>query len=104
MKKCTYCGKEYPDEATSCLVDNQPLEINSRLSADATAPREFKPAAHAKAIWLVFGLAFLFIVAAVIKSLIQNKCLHLVSRLSVGSTASSAGAMHDPHPGHAPTS
>ena len=26
MKKCTYCGKEYPDEASVCAVDEQPLE------------------------------------------------------------------------------
>jgi hypothetical protein len=25
MKKCTWCGKEYPDDATACLVDAQPL-------------------------------------------------------------------------------
>jgi hypothetical protein len=25
MKKCTYCGKEYANEATSCAVDQQPL-------------------------------------------------------------------------------
>jgi hypothetical protein len=25
MKKCTYCGKEYPDEATVCQLDQQPL-------------------------------------------------------------------------------
>jgi hypothetical protein len=26
MKKCTYCGKEYSDDATACVVDEQPLE------------------------------------------------------------------------------
>ena len=25
MKKCTYCGKEYPDEATVCPLDQEPL-------------------------------------------------------------------------------
>lgn len=25
MKKCTYCGKEYPDEAKECAIDGQPL-------------------------------------------------------------------------------
>lgn len=25
MKRCTYCGKEYPDEATMCAIDGQPL-------------------------------------------------------------------------------
>jgi hypothetical protein len=27
MKKCTYCGKEYPDDAAVCPTDQQPLEI-----------------------------------------------------------------------------
>ena len=26
MKKCTYCGKQYPDEAVVCAVDGQPLQ------------------------------------------------------------------------------
>ncbi|HLX70707.1 MAG TPA: hypothetical protein VKV04_13855 [Verrucomicrobiae bacterium] len=26
MKKCSYCGKEYSDEATLCSIDEQPLE------------------------------------------------------------------------------
>ena len=26
MKKCTYCGKEYPDEAEVCAIDQEPLE------------------------------------------------------------------------------
>jgi len=25
MKKCTYCGKEYEDDATICLIDHEPL-------------------------------------------------------------------------------
>lgn len=25
MKKCTYCGKEYPDEVTVCELDANPL-------------------------------------------------------------------------------
>jgi hypothetical protein len=25
MKRCTYCGKEYPDEATECVIDCHPL-------------------------------------------------------------------------------
>jgi hypothetical protein len=25
MKSCTYCGKEYPDEASVCAIDGQPL-------------------------------------------------------------------------------
>jgi membrane protease YdiL (CAAX protease family) len=25
MKRCSYCGKEYPDDATLCFIDEQPL-------------------------------------------------------------------------------
>jgi hypothetical protein len=25
MKRCTYCGKEYPDEASTCAIDGEPL-------------------------------------------------------------------------------
>ncbi len=25
MKKCSYCGKEYPDEATACAIDGEPF-------------------------------------------------------------------------------
>jgi len=32
MKKCTYCGKEYPDEASVCAIDQEPL------LSDAPAP------------------------------------------------------------------
>jgi hypothetical protein len=33
MKKCTYCGKVYPDEASLCAIDHQPLlEIVSKSS------------------------------------------------------------------------
>ena len=26
MKKCTYCGKEYPDELRFCAIDREPLD------------------------------------------------------------------------------
>ncbi len=31
MKACTYCGKEYADEASACLVDGQPLRSLTTL-------------------------------------------------------------------------
>lgn len=38
MKKCNYCGKEYPDDATVCTVDHQPL------TGDTGQPKQNPPA------------------------------------------------------------
>jgi hypothetical protein len=35
MKKCTYCGREYPDEVTLCAIDQQPLAPEGQLLAQA---------------------------------------------------------------------
>jgi hypothetical protein len=35
MKQCTYCGKEYPDEAEVCAIDQNPLPSDT---PDASAP------------------------------------------------------------------
>lgn len=52
MKKCTWCGKEYPDEATTCAIDDQPLAslTPSRASGEQrnrppAKPQEEKPLA-----------------------------------------------------------
>jgi len=34
MKKCTYCGKEHPDEATACSIDQQPLVSSDPAQAE----------------------------------------------------------------------
>ena len=40
MKKCTYCGKEYPDEATVCERDEQPLiDPNAPKPPPITKPK-----------------------------------------------------------------
>lgn len=37
MKKCTWCGKEYSDDATACSIDGQPL-ISTLLVSFAIKP------------------------------------------------------------------
>jgi len=37
MKKCSYCGKEYSDEASSCTVDGEALET---VGAPTVAPTQ----------------------------------------------------------------
>ncbi|HXS67216.1 MAG TPA: hypothetical protein VN761_00135 [Candidatus Polarisedimenticolia bacterium] len=34
MKKCTYCGQEYPDDATVCAIDQQPLVSDAPSQAE----------------------------------------------------------------------
>jgi len=35
MKKCTWCGKEYPDEAERCSIDQEPLRSEPPQTAQA---------------------------------------------------------------------
>lgn len=51
MKKCSYCGKEYPNDAMICAVDQHPLvaegsagPTTASASAPTPAPRVVKPA------------------------------------------------------------
>jgi len=47
MKKCSYCGEEYPDDATVCAIDSQ-LLINSSSQLAAGDEQKFKTAAYLK--------------------------------------------------------
>lgn len=41
MRKCSYCGKEYPDDAVRCLIDEQPLsggETVTRVAEEVAVP------------------------------------------------------------------
>jgi len=37
MKKCSYCGKEYPEDAQQCSIDAQPLTSDDQLPAAKAA-------------------------------------------------------------------
>lgn len=37
MKKCSYCGKEYPDDALHCVIDGEPLP-NGEAASSTTPP------------------------------------------------------------------
>jgi len=52
MKKCSYCGKEYPDDATVCAVDQNPLVTIGQSAAPvaATAAKPSVPAPAARTV------------------------------------------------------
>ncbi|MFO1513368.1 MAG: hypothetical protein U1F83_10720 [Verrucomicrobiota bacterium] len=76
MKRCTYCGKGHPDEATVCSLDQQPLELitspsTTTKSSDLQPSKGWPPQIVVPAVlWLVvnfllvglftFGASFLF--------------------------------------------
>src|SRR5688500_7181097 len=72
MKRCTYCGRDHPDEATVCSLDQHPLEPVASLpdtpgspssgSSKNWAPQVIVPAV----VWLIvnFVLIGLFDVGA----------------------------------------
>jgi hypothetical protein len=37
MKQCSYCGAEYPDDATICAIDENPL-VAIKAAAKARQP------------------------------------------------------------------
>ena len=59
MKKCTWCGKEYSDDATVCAVDAQPLvQIETNLSGKSSSGNpELKHTLFAKINTIMSGSA-----------------------------------------------
>jgi len=44
MKKCTYCGKEYPDDAKVCAIDQEPLASDkTEVKPDAAGAKQEVP-------------------------------------------------------------
>lgn len=43
MKKCPYCGEEYPDEATECIIDKETLIDPSKPPVDESPPVKEEP-------------------------------------------------------------
>jgi len=39
MKTCSYCGKQYPDDAEVCVLDQQPLKGLAESPAGVTPPK-----------------------------------------------------------------
>lgn len=52
MKSCSYCGKEYPDEASVCPVDGQPLR-----TVTPKAPTPLDSQRHAMLGIVSFGIS-----------------------------------------------
>jgi hypothetical protein len=43
MKKCSYCGADYPDDAVVCAVDHTPLDRPAEPPSEPEPPGEPKP-------------------------------------------------------------
>ena len=43
MKTCLYCGKQYPDDAEVCVLDQQPLKELAKSPAGVASPRVTGP-------------------------------------------------------------
>ena len=43
MKKCSYCGAEYPDDAVACAIDQTPFEVPSAPSPPPPPPEPSRP-------------------------------------------------------------
>jgi hypothetical protein len=39
MKTCSYCGKQYPDDAEVCVLDQQPLKGLAESAAGVASPK-----------------------------------------------------------------
>ena len=67
MKKCPYCGKEYPDDATVCVVDTELLVEHPpkpKPAKEISPPEPYRPWPdyqwHAKDAWKCIGFLVLF--------------------------------------------
>jgi hypothetical protein len=89
MKKCSYCGKEYPDEATSCAIDGgqlealMPVETRSGRRDRVVSSRSEK---HTDKIgpsgrWLIFGGIPVAVVAILLVSTLRHGFLGLEDSL-----------------------
>jgi hypothetical protein len=50
MKKCSYCGAEYPDDATVCAVDQTSLDGSRLQNPLRASPLESEPSLRRKRI------------------------------------------------------
>jgi uncharacterized RDD family membrane protein YckC len=72
MKKCTYCGKEYPDDATLCAIDMNPLTGGSEKVLSPSDRNSYG------GFWIRFAAYFVDLVVMLIPTLLISFLLHSV--------------------------
>ena len=65
MKQCSYCGKEYPDDASVCSTDAEPLrEVVPKSPIKPKLPKKSDfISLETMLIWAIVIVAVLFILA-----------------------------------------
>jgi len=85
MKKCTYCGKQYFDDATVCPIDAQPL-VRIAILEPSLLPPVIKPNAPRPARLILGTIGFmgtgLLIVICCAYNLRVNRILYLTLLLT----------------------
>jgi hypothetical protein len=54
MKKCSYCGAEYPDEATACAIDATPLDTPKDAPQNPAEAQSTSTPLKFQSIWIPY--------------------------------------------------
>ena len=78
MRTCSYCGKQYPDDAVVCAIDQQPLAELAELPAGVASPRvtcpqcgaadDFTPVIDSRGSFSLFAFFFGGLIAVLFRN------------------------------------
>jgi hypothetical protein len=73
MRKCSYCGAEYPDDAVVCAVDQTPLVIEPRGKIDDAARSPFGLAITGGLASLLICTAIYFTIGRIMRDIVRMR-------------------------------